>query len=229
MDKKELRISIQEKRRQLTRDYLERANAEIATRLLLHPVLQQVSSVFTYVSMPDEPDTRTVIEALWQMGKTVAVPRCLPGPERRMEACVIQSWSDLQPGTLGILEPAASCPVIDGYKLELALVPCVTADKSGHRLGHGAGYYDRFLRGLRIYRYCLCYEALLSPEVPTDSLDIPMDLVITESGIHNPRLQSSGTPETSPSASAAQYLQQVRSGLRKLPALLRSMFPHNSK
>ena len=190
MTKDELRTMIREKRKNLSEDYKAEANAEIATRFLCYPIFQQVDSIFCYVSIDEEPSTKEIIETAWQMGKLVTVPRCLPGPDHRMEAVQIMSWEDLEPGRYGILEPKAGLPVIDGYKLAMAVVPCVSADRYGHRLGHGAGYYDRWLHGQTLYKYGLCYGALMVPEVPVDAQDIPLDRVFSEEKIYNPRLAS---------------------------------------
>lgn len=190
MNKEELRATIREKRQNLSADYKAGANAEIATRFLCYPIFQQVDSIFCYVNTDDEPSTKEIIETAWQMGKLVTVPRCLPGPEHRMEAVQITSWEDLEAGAYGILEPKAGLPVIDGYKIAMAVIPCVSADRFGHRLGHGAGYYDRWLHGQTMYKYGLCYGALMAPEVPVDAQDVPLDRVFSEEKIYNPRLAS---------------------------------------
>ncbi len=193
MNKKELRAMIREKNNRLSSEYRAQANAGIVTRFLLYPVFQQVDSIFCYVNMDTEPDTRTIIETAWQMGKMVTVPRCLPGPEREMEAVRITSWDDLHEGTMGILEPKDGLPVVDGYKIALAVIPCMSADRWGGRLGHGAGYYDRWLAGQTMYKYCLCYEELLSESIPMEENDIKMDRIFTEDKIYNPKAQSDDT------------------------------------
>ena len=207
---------IREEQKKLSEEYRQRAGAEIAMRLVMYPVFQQVETVFCYVSTEQEPDTRMILETAWSMGKTVAVPRCVPGPERRMEAVVIRSFEDLEPGMMGILEPKQGLPVLDGYKVDLAVVPCVSADRSGGRLGHGAGYYDRFLHGQAMYKFGLCFEELLMdnvakrytpaaadmgatpPEgqeeeivdrqIPMESHDVRLDRVITEKQNYNARV-----------------------------------------
>lgn len=188
MTKDELRTMIREKRKNLSTDYKAEANVEIATRFLCYPIFQQVDSIFCYINTGDEPSTKEIIETAWQMGKLVTVPRCIPGSEHRMEAVQITSWEDLVPGAYGILEPKVGLPVIDGYKIAMAVVPCVSADRFGHRLGHGAGYYDRWLHGQTMYKYGLCYGALMASEVPVDAQDVPLDRVFSEEKIYNPRL-----------------------------------------
>ena len=140
----------------------------------------KAKSIFTYVSMKEEPNTGEIIETAWSMGKKVFVPSCIPGKERRMEAVEISSWEELSPGTMGILEPEKSAEGRKERSFSLMLIPCVMADKRGGRLGHGAGYYDRFLASAEGLKLCLCYEAFLYSKVPMDEKDIFMDYVLTE-------------------------------------------------
>lgn len=224
MEKKELRAMIREKSKTLTNEYRQKANAGIESRIMMHPIFQQVETIFCYVSMPEEPDTREIIETAWSMGKRVCVPRCIPGPEHRMEAVIIRSWEDLEPGTLGILEPKQGLPVIDGYKIDLALIPCVSADRFGGRLGHGAGYYDRFLHGQSMYKYCLCFEELMAEQiagadrVPMDPYDIVMDRIFTEDKVYNPRMASENDGDDS-------VREALRGSSGLLGKLLRRMLP----
>ena len=216
MTKQELRQQIREKQKNLTEDYIKRANQGILTRFLMYPVFQQVDSIFTYVSTESEPDTSTILETAWQMGKLVAVPRCLPGSEHLMEAVQVTSWEDLEPGRYGILEPKQDLPVIDAYKLALGVIPCVSADRFGHRLGHGAGYYDRFLAGQGMYKYCLCFEALMSEEVPVDQFDLPMDRIFTEDRIYNPKVQTEDLAgELRRDAAGSGFLQSLKELFRR--------------
>ena len=198
MTKEELRHIAMVKRKQLSEEYRKSADAGIASRLLLLPYFQQVDSIFCYVSTEGEPDTHVILDSAWQMGKIVAVPRCIPHLEGQMEAVVIHSMDDLVPGTLGILEPRQGLPVIDGFRLSLAVIPCVTADRAGGRLGHGKGYYDHFLKGLGLYRFCLCYDEMMSEKlagirVPMNESDVRMTRVISESRVWNPRVYQDET------------------------------------
>ena len=65
---------------------------------------------------------------------------------------------------------------------DLILVPCVAAAMDGRRLGHGAGYYDRFLAGRGAKTFCLCFGRLLREDLPAGPEDIRMDAVVTEDG-----------------------------------------------
>jgi len=64
------------------------------------------------------------------------------------------------------------------------LVPCVAFDKEGRRLGHGAGYYDRYMPMLRpdVLKILIAFDAQELDYVETEPTDIPVDIIVTESG-----------------------------------------------
>lgn len=211
MTKKELRGQIRQKAAELTASYRDAASAGIASRLVLFPWFQQVETIFIYVSMCSEPATEMLIDTALGMGKRVLVPRCLSAGV--MEAVEISHRDELLPGHYGILEPAPGLPVVDGYQIDLAVIPCMSADRGGGRLGHGAGYYDRFLRGLSCYKVCLCFEALLSDKIPMEETDICMDRVVTEKQIYNCRLERHRPypeAEEGESGGRAGFIQRIR-------------------
>jgi len=66
--------------------------------------------------------------------------------------------------------------------LDLVIVPGVAFDRKGHRLGFGAGYYDRFLPKLRpgVKKIAVAFEVQLVDSVPAEEHDIRMDAILTE-------------------------------------------------
>ena len=70
----------------------------------------------------------------------------------------------------------------DPGAVDLVVVPGVAFTASGHRLGQGGGWYDRFLSGLRpgVARIGVCFAECLVDELPTEAHDVIMDLVITD-------------------------------------------------
>lgn len=179
-EKKSLRQKAIEIRGGIAKEQRENWDAAMYSYILSSSFFLKAKSIFTYVSMKEEPNTGEIIETAWSMGKKVFVPSCIPGKERRMEAVEISSWEELSPGTMGILEPEKSAEGRKERRFSLMLIPCVMADKRGGRLGHGAGYYDRFLASAEGLKLCLCYEAFLYSKVPMDEKDIFMDYVLTE-------------------------------------------------
>lgn len=80
----------------------------------------------------------------------------------------------------GIMEPSRRCPILSKEKIDMAVIPCVSADREGRRLGHGAGFYDRFLDGVTFPKILVCYKELMMDQVPTEEHDILMDQVICD-------------------------------------------------
>jgi 5-formyltetrahydrofolate cyclo-ligase len=119
------------------------ANTRIRRRLQALSVYRQAQTVFCYVSVGTEIDTRRLIEDMLAEGKTVCVPRCLD--DGIMSACVLTSLDELAKGAYGIPEPASCSAVISPCDIDLIIMPCVACSLSGHRLGYGGGYYDRYL------------------------------------------------------------------------------------
>lgn len=180
-EKNALRRELRDRAAKLTEDYRRASDDAIRQSILDSEVWQSAKAVFVYVSMWTEPDTRALLEDALAAGKALYVPLCRPGGV--LEAVRIRSVGELRPGTLSIPEPPEDGERAGVDTIELALVPCVSAARDGRRLGHGAGYYDRFLASRRCRTVCLCYEALLCEFIPTDEHDVRMDAVATEKGI----------------------------------------------
>lgn len=179
--KQQLRREFKASGANLTKEYRDFADCAIRSFVMHSEVWQRAESVFVYVSMWAEPDTRALIGAALEVGKRVYVPLC--GPDRTMKAVRIRSLDELRPGTLNIPEPPADNEAARPGTLDLAVVPCITATFDGARLGHGAGYYDHFLRLHTCPAMCLCYGQMLADALPMEEHDVRMDYVVTEAGI----------------------------------------------
>ena len=92
----------------------------------------------------------------------------------------IHALDDFEEGAYGIMEPSRRCPILSKEKIDVAVIPCVSADREGRRLGHGAGFYDRFLDGVTFPKILVCYKELMMDQVPTEEHDILMDQVICD-------------------------------------------------
>jgi len=179
--KQKLRCSYKASGANLTREYRDFADSAIRAFVRYSEAWQKAENIFIYVSMWAEPDTRALIEAALSEGKRVYVPLCCP--DRTMKAVRILGLQELRPGTLNIPEPPETNEAAQPGTLDLAVVPCITATFDGARLGHGAGYYDRFLHLHACPAMCLCYGQMLADALPMDEHDVWMDFVATEAGI----------------------------------------------
>ena len=151
--------------------------------LQAQPAWQNAESVFCFVGALHEPDTMPILQGALSAGKQLLVPR-IAGPGQ-MQLVPLQSLEQLQPGAFGILEPGQALPAVPaGSGVQLAVLPCLAAARSGARLGHGVGYYDRFLANYSGRRLILCPEALLAQSLPTGPLDEPAQAVLTEKALY---------------------------------------------
>lgn len=178
MTKAELRKQAKSIIKEADKSYFASANKAITEKVLGSEKYKNSSVIFIYVSTESEPDTINIIESALAEGKKVCVPKCISKSE--MEAVVIESLDELVEGRYGLKEPADTEKAIDIAEIDLAVIPCVAASKENKRLGHGAGYYDRFLETTKAFKMCLCFEKLIFDEIPTDEHDILMDKIISE-------------------------------------------------
>lgn len=138
--------------------------------------------VLTYVSTPIEVDTRQLIEKCWAEGKRVAVPRCVDDT-RRMYFYEITSWDQLESHTFGVLEPIPSiCSKVTRFGNAICIVPGLTFDKDGYRLGYGKGYYDRFLSTYctRTPKIGLCYIECIRKSLYHGQYDVACNIVVND-------------------------------------------------
>ncbi len=178
MNKSELRKEVKRILAETDTLYFEQAGKAISEKVIGSAEFINSNTVFVYVSTETEPDTSEIIEAALRLGKTVCVPKCVSKTE--MKAVRIKSTQELKKGCFGIREPKNCENTINCAAIDLAVIPCMAASHSGKRLGHGAGYYDRFLAESTAYKICLCFEKLIYSDIPVDNFDIETDITVTE-------------------------------------------------
>ena len=175
--KKVLRNTLRQQRKQLDRDLLRRESAALCENLLKLPELKRAQTVFCYVSCGGEAETHRLIETLLAQGKRVTVPRCRDNGI--MDCVPIRSLEELQTGRMGILEPREDAPALAWAEIEFAVVPAVACGEDGSRLGQGGGYYDRFLEQVRCPFAAVCLEQFLLPELPCEAHARFMKMIVT--------------------------------------------------
>ena len=178
-EKKELRRRVREELSALSRSELVRSDDALFARFLALPQVEEAKTIFAFWGIPaKEPDTSRLIGELVRRGKTVGLPRMLPG--HRMEVRRFDPDRPLVKVSFGISEPGEDCPLLDREDVALVLVPAVCYDRRGYRLGFGGGYYDRWLEGFSGVKVGLCREAVLREAVPTEAHDAKVDILLTE-------------------------------------------------
>lgn len=181
-EKQQLRAVMRARERQLSGRYRRESDQAIAAHLTAMPEYQAAGTIFCFVGTPHEIDTRPILENALAAGKRLCVPLCT-GPGM-MELRQITTLSQLSPGAYGIPEPPEDAPTVSVDETDFAILPCLTCNHLGHRLGQGQGYYDRFLAHYRSGAVLLCREKLIREEIPLEPHDYPIPWVLTERGLY---------------------------------------------
>ena len=112
--------------------------------------------------------------------KKIALPYCTD-KDGNMSFYYINSFDDLITGSFGIREPdITKCKIAVPDDNTLIIVPGLSFDRFGYRLGYGKGYYDKFLSKHKIKTIGLCYKECLVEKIDTDKFDYKIDEVITD-------------------------------------------------
>jgi 5-formyltetrahydrofolate cyclo-ligase len=181
-EKSEFRKEMLSRRTALTTKERAEANRRIFQSFSSLAEYDNAATIFSYVSVADEPDTTALIEDAWKRGKRVCVPRC--ASMGIMHAYGIRSMNDLQKGKYGIPEPQKGCPPVLASEIDLIIVPCVCCSVEGFRLGYGGGFYDRWLENRSAPAVLLCFEKMLVPTVPLESHDQRVNILVSDSSTH---------------------------------------------
>ncbi len=142
-----------------------------------------------FLPMAREPDMRTMMREAILEGRIVCLPR-LDVARRAMDAAVVGDLErDSEPvaGIPGLRQARSGLRIVEPSKLDAVFVPGVAFDRRGGRLGHGEGYYDRFLArvGANTRIIGVCLDQQIVDEVPVETHDVRMQALLTPSGLVN--------------------------------------------
>ena len=140
----------------------------------------QASHIGLYSALPHEPD----LSILHILLPDIQFHYPLVRDSEKMEFHHVSDPESLVEGQFGVREPnPMQHPPLTASVLHLILVPGLAFDLRGNRLGHGAGYYDRYLSQIpSTPRIGVSFSSQHLPSVPHESHDIAMNLLISERG-----------------------------------------------
>lgn len=191
---REARRRLRALRRDLPED--ERRAAELAIRRELErlQVWRPGRRVALFLGMPDEVDLRPSFATAWRRGVRLYVPRILSLRRGAMTFVPLGREARLQPNRFGIEEPEVPLSqCVQALQLDTILVPLVGFDAACHRLGMGAGFYDRALRvrgrspasAFRHPRLVgIAYDVQRVERIEPAPWDVALDMVVTERGVY---------------------------------------------
>jgi len=191
--KKELRAQLRQTLSTLGAETIRTRSALAAQQLILTPEYQRSEIVMTYLSLPLEADTTSVVLHAWQMDKRVLAPlvrwdmrQMIPVEINSLDTDVVDESSG------GVRQPVSGDP-IPVELIDLVIVPGLGFDGRGNRLGRGRGFYDRFLAHPRFHGVTcgLALEEQVVEAIPADEHDMPIHMLVTDQKV---RRFSAGSP-----------------------------------
>ncbi len=159
------------------------------SKKIIRYVLGQIKdgeTVLAYTSKELEVNTAPLIDELLKRKNNVAVP-IIQKEDISLRLSYIRDRSVLVPSTFGVPEPIGNEIPARPEEISVILLPMLGFDRTGARIGYGAGYYDRFLEknpGLK--KIALAFACQEVERLPLDPTDIRMDMIITENGVVYP-------------------------------------------
>jgi 5-formyltetrahydrofolate cyclo-ligase len=187
LEKQRLRAEVHARRpKQPDKDRLSRL---ICAKFAALGEYADAATVMFYMHARSEVRTQPLLTTALDGDKRIVVPYCAGD---RLELFWLRAMEELAPGAFGILEPKTelrdrSERKVEAAQLDLVMVPGVAFDAGGGRVGHGRGYYDRFLRHVRpdVLLVALAFECQMFPRVPVQPHDVTMHKIITEKTVYH--------------------------------------------
>ncbi|MEX2532863.1 MAG: 5-formyltetrahydrofolate cyclo-ligase [Nitriliruptoraceae bacterium] len=176
-----LRDVLRRERAALPSPYREDATARVNERLTQHPAVRAGLRVGGYAATPAELNIDNVLARIIATHGQVYLPRVV---DDHIEFCACDALNTLQAGFAGIREPIGEA--ISVATLDVLLIPGVGFDKTGQRLGHGAGHYDRILAqlGSHCVTIGVAFGVQIVTQIPTEAHDRPVQMVLTEGAVY---------------------------------------------
>lgn len=175
--KKLLRKAIREEKKRQHPEVLASNSSALLEQIERHPRFISSYTILMFHSLPDEVQTHAFVEK-WHKKKKVLLP-VVRGDI--LELRHYKGKECLQVGAFGIEEPEGE-NFTRLHEIELSIVPGISFDRQGNRLGRGKGYYDKLLPLLQSYNIGICYRFQARESIPAEPFDRSMDEVWTEEG-----------------------------------------------
>jgi len=170
------------RRNSISRGEIMEKSAVIQKRVLELPIYQESKTIGLYASFNNEVSTSILFDKALEDGKKVLFPY-IRKADRELAFLPVRGLDELELGQFGIMMP----PFGEGKDdyigdIELLVIPGVSYDLKGGRIGYGGGFYDKTLHKLAKLPFivALAYEFQVLDELPMLPHDIRVNAVVTE-------------------------------------------------
>lgn len=184
--KDDIRSRIAKEIQTLSVEELTAKTSRIEKRLFGFANFLEANITLLYMPQSNAVDTTRIIQRCFDFRKIVALP-AFHIEKHSMRPYKVDDFKlDLVPGPRNIMEPDPDrCKIIPIERIDIAIIPGLALDEKGGRIGSGEGYYDRFIGKLPVTtrKVALALECQLVQQIPMESHDKFMDIIITEDRI----------------------------------------------
>ena len=171
----------------LSKKAIQESTSEIEERLFDFANFLESKIALLYIGQAGEVSTDAIIKRTYDLGKIVVLPLVNAGPKTGSLLYKIDDFErDMTPGPDGLPVPdPGRCRPVPIDCIDIAIIPGIAFDEKGGRIGVGDGYYDRLIPNLPITtrKVALAFDSQVIPQVPVESHDKFVDIIITEKRI----------------------------------------------
>ncbi len=227
LEKNEIRRRQRERRAAIPTEEKKQTDAAIVEHIRASAFFQNASMLLLYAPMEGEVNLLPLARLFRRAGKPIAFPRC-DKESNTMSFYILSEDARLTPGAYGIPEPPADAPLCTPDEHALCLLPGLSFDPRGNRLGYGKGYYDRYLASFPGVTVGVTPTAMMLRELPADEHDIPARYIATERGIWRARKTENQKENTSASSGseteteASEKKHTLREHVQRIVSFLRA-------
>lgn len=181
--KQELRKEIKQTLRSIDTGTFASWSENITKQVIHLPEWQNAQTIGITISGEYEVNTEHLIKYAWENNKRIVVPKCHPKTQK-MTFREITSFDQLEVVYYGLKEPIEDQTTsVDQGLIDLVVVPGLSFTKQGYRLGHGGGYYDRYLSTYTGQTISLAFPIQIVETLPIEKFDVPVQKLVTPSQV----------------------------------------------
>ena len=181
MDKKALRAEYKSRRKAIPTVGKQKLDSLIRQRITETAEFRKAKTVLLYAPVQGEIDLLPLAQICRELGKEVGFPVSMDDGTLLFRSP--EAGDALITGAYGIPEPPKTAKESTLDEHTLCIVPALTFDRNGNRLGYGKGYYDRFLEHFTGMTLGAVYKKLIADALPAEPHDRPVDLLVHEGGV----------------------------------------------
>lgn len=166
-----------------------RQSSRVTERVLHHPKYLTSHRISVYVHMPTEISTRELIQDAFRSNKQVFIPRYNVNTMEMVRIYSIEDLDSLPKTKWNIQQPSFDDKdrEIADRNIDLVLVPGLAFSMDGARLGHGKGFYDRYLKTVSEHTYTIGLafrqQLLEINHIPMSETDVRLNEILLDNSV----------------------------------------------